>query len=85
MKDIEDDDPTLVELMSGGGLKPATVQDKERAFHHFNEFIKKHNEEKEIKDLLETPEGKGRLEFLFGKYFYCLENGKKGEGRIHLA
>lgn len=30
-----------------------------------------------IKDLLESPEGKGRLEFLFGKYFFCLENGKK--------
>ena len=43
VKDIEDDDPTLVELMLGGGLKPDTVQAKERMFKHFNEFVKKNN------------------------------------------
>ena len=67
MKDIEDDDPTLVELMLGGGLKPDTVQAKERMFKHFNEFVKKTTRKKRSKIFSSLQKEKGDWSF-------CLEN-----------
>ena len=40
-KVLADDDPELLELLKGGGLKADTIKDRERFLGQFKEFVLK--------------------------------------------
>ena len=81
-KVLADDDPELLELLKGGGLKADTIKDRERFLGQFKEFVLKENGGVALEDLVLTKEGLERLDKLFPKYFLTMEVTvtEKGQG-----
>ena len=72
-KVLADDDPELLELLKGGGLKADTIKDRERFLGQFKEFVLKETGGVALEDLVLTKEGLERLDKLFPKYFLIME------------
>ena len=72
-KVLADDDPELLELLKGGGLKADTIKDRERFLGQFKEFVLKETGGVALEDLVLTKEGLERLDKLFPKYFLTME------------
>ena len=68
-KVLADDDPELLELLKGGGLKADTIKDRERFLGQFKEFVMKETGGVALENLVLTKEGLERLDKLFPKYF----------------
>ena len=64
-KVLADDDPELLELLKGGGLKADTIKDRERFLGQFKEFVLKETGGVALEDLVLTKEGLKRLDKLF--------------------
>lgn len=67
--DLPDDDPELVRLNEGGGLKARTLQDRRRHLNNFKDFLSKETDGKSLGEMLIDEEGRTRLDFLVGKFF----------------
>ena len=72
-KVLADDDPELLELLKGGGLKADTIKDRERFLWQFKEFVLKETGGVALEDLVLTKEGLEKLDKLFPKYFLIME------------
>ena len=73
-RDVEDDDPEILDFLNGGKLDDGTVKGRARIYKGFEDFFAKETEGKTIDEVLAEGEGgKERLDFLFAKYFYTME------------
>ena len=72
-KEVADDDADLLELLKGGGLKAATIKDRERSLNQFKEFVVKETGGVALDELVVTKKGLERLDVLFPKYFLTME------------
>ena len=81
-KAMADDDPELLEMLKGGGLKAATLKDRERSLAQFKEFVVKETGGVALEELVATKEGLGRLDVLFPKYFLTMEVTVTENGQV---
>ena len=69
---VPDDDQVILDLEEGGSLQPETLKSRERMTTSFKDFINTETSGVTIGELLVDEEGKKRLDFLFGKFFYTM-------------
>ena len=81
-KVIADDDPELIELLKGGGVKAETMKERERFLEQFKEFVVKETGGTSLEELVGCKEGLERMDLLFPKYFLTMEVTVTEKGQV---
>ena len=81
-RELDDDDPEMLDLLKHGGLKAGTIKDRERCLAQFKDFVLKETRGVAIDELVMNKEGLERLDHLFPKYFLTMEVEVKEGGHV---
>ena len=74
------DEEAVETLEQGGGLKADTVKTREQHFRHLEAYVLEAEPNTKFEVLLESEEGRKRLEELIGLFFYSLRVTAKDDG-----
>ena len=74
------DEEAVETLEQGGGLKADTVKTREQHYKHLEAYVLEAEPDTTIEVLLQSEEGRGRLEELIGLFFYSLRVTARDDG-----